>query len=99
MKSLLALLRNRKTYLGSLILALLGAVSSLDLLIHDGAYVWLTGAQYASIGAVIGGFTGVAMRIAVGKAASANDILQSLLATAAGELHARQTQGKFDEKA
>lgn len=94
MSSILNLLKDRKTYLGSLLLALLGAVSSLDLLIHDGAYQWLTGAQYASIGGVIGGLTGVAMRIAVGKAASMNDLLKALLATAAERLAEQEEQLK-----
>lgn len=99
MKSLLGLLQNRKTFLGALLLSLLGAVSSLDLLLHDGAYVWLTGAQYASIGTIIGGLTGVAMRIAVGKAASANQLLMNLLEVAAGELHAAKTVETFNNAA
>ena len=95
MGSLLNLLKNRKTFLGALLLSLLGTVSSLDLLIHNGTYGWLTGPAYASIGGIIGGLTGVAMRIAVGKAASANEILTGLLEVAAEQLHARDTQNKF----
>lgn len=60
-------LNGKKTLIGSLILSLLGACMSLDVLI-DGEMNWLTEAQYLAIGTFVAGLTGAAMRIAVGKA-------------------------------
>lgn len=59
-------LDGKKTLIGSLLLSLLGAVWSLDVLI-DGAANWLTEQQYVAIGTTIAGLTGAAMRLAVGK--------------------------------
>jgi len=92
----LNLLNGRKTYLGAVLLSLLGAVSSLDLLLHDGTYGWLSGAQYASIGAIIGGVTGVALRIATGKAAESADLLKALLGLAVRD-HVVETQQRFEQ--
>lgn len=59
-------LDGKKTLIGSLLLSLLGAVWSLDVLI-DGAATWLTEQQYVAIGTTVAGLTGAAMRLAVGK--------------------------------
>jgi hypothetical protein len=59
-------LSGKKTLIGSLLLALLGAVWSLDVLI-DGAATWLTDEQYTAVGTTIAGLTGAAMRLAIGK--------------------------------
>ncbi|HPD31727.1 MAG TPA: hypothetical protein PLV57_20525 [Phycisphaerae bacterium] len=63
---MLTWLDGKKTLIGSLLLSLLGAVWSLDVLI-DGAANWLTEQQYVAIGTTIAGLTGAAMRLAVGK--------------------------------
>jgi hypothetical protein len=60
-------LNGKKTLIGSLVLSLLGAVWSLDVLI-DGAANWLTEQQYVALGTFVAGLTGAAMRLAVGKA-------------------------------
>ena len=62
-------LDGKKTLIGSLLLSLLGACWSLDVLI-DGNADWLTEQQYVAIGTTIAGMTGAAMRLAVGKVAS-----------------------------
>ncbi len=59
-------LSGRKTLIGSLLLSLLGACWSLDVLI-DGHANWLTEEQYVAIGTTIAGLTGAAMRLAIGK--------------------------------
>ncbi len=64
---MLTWLDGKKTIIGSLLLSLLGACWSLDLLI-DGQANWLTEQQYVAIGTTIAGLTGAAMRLAVGKA-------------------------------
>lgn len=63
---MLTWLGGKKTLIGSLLLSLLGAVWSLDVLI-DGTANWLTEQQYVAIGTTIAGLTGAAMRLAVGK--------------------------------
>lgn len=63
---MLTWLDGKKTLIGSLLLSLLGATWSLDVLI-DGAANWLTEQQYVAIGTTIAGLTGAAMRLAVGK--------------------------------
>ena len=70
---LIAMLKGRKTLVGSLLLSLLGAFWSLDLLAHDGQPVWISDHVYASLGTTIAGLTGAAMRLAIGKAESKND--------------------------
>jgi hypothetical protein len=60
-------LNGKKTLIGSLLLSLLGAAWSLDVLI-DGTANWLTEQQYVALGTTIAGLTGAAMRLAVGKA-------------------------------
>jgi len=60
-------LEGKKTLIGSLLLSLLGAVWSLDLL-TDGQADWLSEEQYVAIGTTIAGLTGAAMRLAIGKA-------------------------------
>jgi ABC-type iron transport system FetAB permease component len=65
-------LNGKKTLIGSLILSLLGAVWSLDVLI-DGTANWLTEQQYVAIGTTIAGMTGAAMRLAVGKVTSKSE--------------------------
>jgi hypothetical protein len=62
-------LAGKKTLIGSLLLSLLGACWSLDLLI-DGSESWLTGEQYVAVGTFIAGLTGAAMRLAVSKGAN-----------------------------
>ena len=57
-------LRGKKTIIGSLMLALIGATASLDLLI-DGVYTWAAADQYAAAGAFIAGLTGAAMRLGI----------------------------------
>ncbi len=69
---LIAILNGRKTLLGSLLLSLLGAFWSLDLLTHDGHPVWISDQVYASLGTTIAGLTGAAMRLAIGKAEGKN---------------------------
>lgn len=59
-------LTGKKTLIGSLLLSLLGALWSLDLLI-DGSATWLTDDQYVALGAFIAGLTGAAMRLAIKK--------------------------------
>lgn len=59
-------LAGKKTLIGSLILSLLGAVWSLDVLI-DGSASWLTDEQYVALGTFVAGLTGAAMRLAIGK--------------------------------
>lgn len=59
-------LNGKKTLIGSLLLSLLGAVWSLDVL-TDGTASWLSEQQYVAIGTTIAGLTGAAMRLAVGK--------------------------------
>ncbi len=59
-------LNGKKTLIGSLLLSLLGAIWSLDVLI-DGTANWLTEQQYVVVGTTIAGLTGAAMRLAVGK--------------------------------
>jgi len=63
---MLTWLDGKKTLIGSLLLSLLGATWSLDVL-TDGAANWLTEQQYVAIGTTIAGLTGAAMRLAVGK--------------------------------
>jgi len=63
---MLTWLEGKKTLIGSLILSLLGAAWSLDVLI-DGTANWLTEQQYLAIGTTVAGLTGAAMRLAVGK--------------------------------
>lgn len=63
---MLTWLDGKKTIIGSLLLSLLGAFWSLDVLI-DGTSNWLTEQQYVAIGTTIAGLTGAAMRLAVGK--------------------------------
>jgi len=60
-------LKGKKTLIGSLILSLLGACMSLDVLI-DGEMNWLSEEQYIAVGTMIAGLTGAAMRLAIGKA-------------------------------
>ena len=60
-------LDGKKTLIGSLILSLLGAVWSLDVLI-DGVASWFTEEQYVAIGTTVAGLTGAAMRLAIKKA-------------------------------
>lgn len=60
-------LQGKKTLIGSLLLSLLGAAWSLDVLI-DGVCNWLTEDQYVAIGTTIAGLTGAAMRLAIKKA-------------------------------
>mgnify|MGYP000299118001 CR=1 FL=1 len=62
---MIAWLEGKKTLIGSLLLSLLGAVWSLDVLI-DGTADWLTDQQYVAIGTTIAGLTGAAMRLAIG---------------------------------
>ena len=69
MANLIATLSGKKTLIGSLLLALLGACWSLDAL-TNGKATWLTEEQYTSIGATIAGLTGAAMRLAIGKTPS-----------------------------
>lgn len=57
-------LEGKKTYIGSLLLSLLGAVWSLDVLI-DGTASWLSEQQYVALGTTIAGLTGAAMRLAL----------------------------------
>lgn len=59
-------LSGKKTLIGSLLLSLLGAVWSLDVLI-DGTANWLTEPQYVALGTTVAGLTGAAMRLAVKK--------------------------------
>lgn len=59
-------LRGKKTLIGSLILSLIGACMSLDVL-TDGEMNWLSESQYMAIGTFVAGLTGAAMRIAIGK--------------------------------
>ncbi len=59
-------LSGKKTLIGSLLLSLLGAVWSLDVLI-DGTANWLTEQQYVALGTTVAGLTGAAMRLAVKK--------------------------------
>lgn len=54
--------QGKKTILGSLALCLLGAVGSLDVLVN-GSPTWLSPAQYVALGAIVEGFTKVAMRV------------------------------------
>ena len=61
-------LSGKKTLIGSLLLSLLGACWSLDLLLHD-TPTWLTDDQYVALGTMIAGMTGAAMRLAIGKVA------------------------------
>lgn len=96
LQSLLKKLEGKRTFIGAVLLSLLGAVSSLDLLLHDGTYGWLSGAQYASIGAIIGGLTGVALRIATGKAAESADLLKAILGLAVRD-HVVETQQRFEQ--
>jgi hypothetical protein len=63
---MLTWLDGKKTIIGSLILSLLGAVWSLDVL-TDGTANWLTERQYVAIGTTIAGLTGAAMRLAIKK--------------------------------
>lgn len=63
---MLTWLDGKKTLIGSLILSLLGAVWSLDVL-TDGTANWLTEQQYVAIGTTIAGLTGAAMRLAIKK--------------------------------
>jgi len=63
---MIAWMSGKKTLIGSLLLSLLGACWSLDLLI-DGTANWLTEQQYSALGATIAGLTGAAMRLAIGK--------------------------------
>ena len=60
-------LSGKKTLIGSILLSLLGAVYGLDVML-DGAANWLTESQYLAVGTTIAGLTGVAMRLAIGKA-------------------------------
>lgn len=69
---MLTWLDGKKTLIGSLLLSLLGAVWSLDLL-TDGTANWLTEQQYVAIGTTIAGLTGAAMRLAVGKAGKSTE--------------------------
>ena len=69
---LVAMLKGRKTLVGSLLLSLLGAFWSLDLLSHNGHPVWVSDHVYASLGTTIAGLTGAAMRLAIGKAETKN---------------------------
>ena len=59
-------LQGKKTLIGSLLLSLLGAVWSLDVLI-DGSANWLDEDQYVALGTFIAGLTGAAMRLAIGR--------------------------------
>lgn len=63
---MLTWLDGKKTLLGSLLLSLLGAAWSLDVLI-DGTANWLTEPQYVALGTTIAGLTGAAMRLAIKK--------------------------------
>lgn len=65
---MLTWLDGKKTLIGSLLLSLLGACWSLDLLTH-GVATWLTEDKYIAIGTTIAGLTGAAMRLAIGKGA------------------------------
>ena len=56
-------LQGKRTILGSLALSLLSAMYFLDMM--DGAATWLSEAQYLTIGGVITGLTGVAMRLGI----------------------------------
>ena len=60
-------LDGKKTLLGSLLLSLLGACWSLDLLVHASSPHWLSDEQYAGLGTLVAGLTGAAMRLALGK--------------------------------
>lgn len=56
----------KKSLIGSLMLTLLGACWSLDVLIN-GHPAWLSEEQYIALGTAIAGFTGAAMRLAIKK--------------------------------
>lgn len=66
-EKLILWLSGKKTLIGSLLLSLLGAFWSLDLLVHSGAPHWLSDQAYVSIGTFVAGLTGAAMRLAIGK--------------------------------
>lgn len=59
-------LSGKKTIIGSLILSLIGAVWSLDVLI-DGSASWFSEQQYVAAGTFIAGITGAALRLGVSK--------------------------------
>lgn len=71
-------MQGKKTLIGSLLLSLIGAAWSLDVLI-DGKANWLTEGQYVAIGTFIAGLTGAAMRIAVGKSISGQQAMQGVI--------------------
>lgn len=99
LQSLLKKLEGKRTFIGAVLLSLLGLVGSLDALLHDGHTVWLTEVQYAGIGAFIGGLTGVAMRIAVGRSMQGSELVKTFVEFIAGQAlaeHAQQTQQKFN---
>jgi hypothetical protein len=58
-------LQGKKTLIGSLLLSLIGACWSLDLIL-DGSATWFTEQQYVAAGTFIAGLTGAAMRLAIG---------------------------------
>jgi hypothetical protein len=62
--NLLQNLSGKKTIIGSLLLCLLGAVGSFDVLIH-GSPTWISPAGYVAIGAIIKGLTDCALRVGI----------------------------------
>lgn len=78
LQAVLKWMDGKKSHIGSLLLSLLGAVLSLDYLV-DGQANWMSPGAYAGIGMVVGGLTGVSMRMAVGKATTLADILGELM--------------------
>jgi len=59
-------LSGKKTIIGSLLVSLLSAIYFLDVMVH-GSATWLSEQEYLGAGGVIAGFTGISMRLAVGK--------------------------------
>jgi hypothetical protein len=70
-------LNGKKTHIGGFLLSVLGAMYSLDCLIDPDVY-WIDPGLYAGLGVVIGGATGVSMRLAVSKAASWQNVIAAL---------------------
>jgi hypothetical protein len=98
LQALLQKLQGKKTYVGMILLCLLGAVSNGDMLLHDGECRWLSGPVYGLLGTAIAGLTGVFLRMGVSTEATksreqvARDVTQMLMCIFQGACEAEASK-------
>lgn len=77
-------LDGKKTILGGLAAALIGAVWSLDQLLNGGSgHYWFTQANYEAAGLLVASLTGISMRLGISKSQASADAATSAATAAA----------------